>query len=89
MKSPLTGQTFVYGDGNGVEHTRNQIAKIRRCGIRILSYYVQSENYSSFLGNKHDTKRNFQIMYGRDARFIKTDSVAALAKTINELFLQT
>lgn len=88
MKSPITGQTFSYGDGNGVEHTRNQVAKIRRCGIHILSYYVQSEQYSSFLGTEHDTKRNFQMMYGKDARFIHTDSVLELAKTINELFLK-
>ena len=88
MKSPITGHTFSYGDGNGVEHTRNQVNKIRRQGIHILSYYVQEGQGTSFLGEGHDTKKNFQVMYGRDARFIKSDSVVELAKTINELFLK-
>jgi len=88
MKSPLTGHSFHYGDGNGVEHTRNQVNKIRRHGIHILSYYVQDEKYNSFLGEGHNTKRNFQVMYGKDARFIHTDSVVELARTINELFLK-
>ena len=86
MKSPLTGHSFHYGDGNGVEHTKNQVNKIRRQGIHVLSYYVQDSDYIS--GNGHDTKHNFQIMYGKDARFIKSDSVVDLAKTINDLFLK-
>jgi hypothetical protein len=89
MKSPITGQTFIYSDGSGVEHTRNQVNKIRRQGIHILSYYIQEGHGASFLGEGHDTKKNFQVMYGPDARFIKSDSVIELAKTINELFLKS
>ena len=88
MKSPLTGHSFHYADGNGVEHTKNQVNKIRRQGIHILSYYVQDDSYASLLGDGHNTKRNFQVMYGKDARFIKTNSVVDLAKTINDLFLK-
>jgi len=88
MRSPETNQTFLYGDGNGVEHTRNQVNKIRRQGIGILSYYVQVGTGSSFFGGGHNTKKNFQTMYGRDAKFIKTDSIVELAKTMNELFLR-
>jgi hypothetical protein len=87
MKSPLTGHTISYGDGNGVEHTKNQVAKIRRQGIHILSYYV-SGSTCNVLSTGHNTKRNFQTMYGKDARFIRSDNVVELAKTINELFLK-
>lgn len=87
MRSPITGQTFHYGDGNGVEHTRNQVAKIRRRGTHILSYYVQNENLNSDEGG-HNTKKNFQVMYGRDARFLNVNSVTDLASSINELFLR-
>jgi nitric oxide reductase activation protein len=79
-----TGKMIHYGDGNGVEHTRNQVTKIRRCGINILSYYIQNENAA--LGN-HDTKKNFQIMYGKDARFLDITDVTKLALSINNLFL--
>lgn len=90
MKSPVSEHIFVYGDHNGVEHTKNQIAKIRRSGIRILGYYVDGGPPSlAFQGSEHDTKRNFQVMYGRDAKFIKTDDVVGLANTINDLFLRT
>lgn len=88
IRSPLTGHTFSYGDGNGVEHTKSQVKKIRRQGVRVLSYYVQDDAYSSPLGDGHNTRRNFQTMYGKDARFIKTNSVVDLATTINELFLK-
>lgn len=89
MRSPETNQVFLYGDGNGVEHTRTQVNKIRRQGIGILSYYVQDEAANNnFFGSGHNTKKNFQIMYGRDAKFIKTDNIVELAKTMNELFLQ-
>lgn len=93
MKSPLTGHSLIYADNNGVEHTRNQVNKIRRQGIHILSYYIESVERASsgwlFGGGEgHNTKKNFQTMYGKDARFIKSDSVVDLAKTINELFLK-
>lgn len=89
MKSPITGTVFHYGDGNGVEHTKNQINKIRRHGVQILSYYIQHETSSDLpLSGGHNTKKNFQMMYGRDAKFIKSDSVVELAKTMNELFLK-
>jgi hypothetical protein len=90
MVSPLTNQRFTYADGNGVEHTRNQVNKIRRNGIHILSYYIQDGEYKPLgISEGHNTKKNFQIMYGRDARYIKSDSVIELAKTINQLFLKS
>ena len=88
MRSPITGMNFSYGDGNGVEHTRSQVNKIRKQGIHILSYYVQEGEGSDWLGMGHNTKHNFRIMYGRDAKFIRTDSVVQLAQTINGLFLK-
>jgi len=66
---------------------QNQVAKIRRQGIHILSYYVSESTLNMPLSG-HNTKRNFQTMYGKDARFIKSDNVVELAKTINELFLK-
>ena len=89
VTSPVTGTSLIYADGNGVEHTRSQVNKIRKQGVNVLSYYVQDEDnqFSSWLGDGHNTKQNFQSMYGKDAKYIKTDSVVDLANTINELFL--
>lgn len=89
MCSPLTHRSFHYGDGNGVEHTRSQINKIRRQGVNILSYYVQDgRSVDSFLADGHNTLKNFRTMYGKDARYIDVNSVVDLATTINELFLR-
>ena len=92
MQSPETKQTFTYGDGNGVEHTKTQVVKIRNQGVEILAYYVQDGGggSSGWVGSDsgHNPKKNFQIMYGRDARFIKTDNIVELANTMNELFLR-
>ena len=90
MVSPITGTSLMYSDGNGVEHTRSQVNKIRKQGVSILSYYVQDGDDGSiaWFGEGHNTKRNFQIMYGTDAKFIKPDNIVDLARTINELFLK-
>lgn len=91
IKSPVTGTTVNYADGNGVEHTRTQVNKIRGLGVEILSYYIESlsdSGVSILFEKSHDTRKNFQIMYGRNAKFIKTDNIEALAKTINEMFLK-
>lgn len=88
MRTGVAGKNFHYGDGGGVEHTRQQVNKIRNQGISILSYYVEDGRSDSFITQEKSARKNFHIMYGKDARFIQSDSVMELAKTINELFIK-
>lgn len=64
-----------YGEA-AAHHTRNIINKIRKSGVRILSYFVGS-SYSPDM---------FRIMYGADAAFIQSDSIGDIARTLNRLF---
>jgi hypothetical protein len=77
---------FQYSGESAVQHTKKQVDKIRQHGVNILSYFISSDsldlqNYNTNLG------KQFQTMYGKDAKFVRVDSVVDLAKTINQLFL--
>jgi hypothetical protein len=90
IESPVTNTIIDYDDGSGVEHTREQVKKIRRMGVSILSYFVEEKDDTkpSLFDNNHDTRKNFESMYGSGAKFIKTNDVVKLAQTINDLFLK-
>jgi len=85
---------FDYSDDVAVRHTKRQIEKIRSQGVKVLSYFIRS-NDISFLGlpmnvpmsHTDDLRHQFEIMYGKDAQFIDVTSVFEIAKTINRLFL--
>lgn len=66
-----------YSGKPAAEHTRGEIIKMRKKGIRILSYFVSNDQYDDL----------FKIMYGKDARFINVSNVVEVARTLNNLFL--
>jgi hypothetical protein len=72
-------------DDVGSEHTRNEVNKIRKTGIKILSYFIKT-GYSS--SSDENLKRQFKIMYGRDAQFIDVNDVRQIARTMNDRFVQ-
>jgi hypothetical protein len=67
-----------HGDA-ALDHTKKQVQKIREKNIKVLSYFIGRT------GHKHS---GFAHMYGKDAFFIDTDSVPAVAKTMNAKFLE-
>ena len=70
-----------YGEG-AYNHTRAQVKKMVREGIKVISYFIcQGSPY----GND---KENFQKMYGKEAQFIDTSKIAEVAKTMNSKFLE-
>lgn len=90
---------LVYTDDIGVAHTKRQVEKIRNQGVRILSYFIESnDSMLSFpfglirtntsLSRKDVLRQQFETMYGRDAKFINVTSVFDIAKTMNRLFLE-
>lgn len=100
---PGTGESISYVGDVGVSHTKNQIGKIRRKGVEILSYFIESndEVFGKFLVRptilsgkpikSHDEtlRENFRRMYGKNAKFINVESIVDLARTMNQLFLAT
>ena len=71
-----------YGGGRAVRHTRRQVKKMKKEGIKVLSYYISS------YGASDKENSNFKRMYGSDAECINTDNISAVARTMNAKFLE-
>lgn len=90
------GVGFNYMGELGALHTKSQVEKIRKHGIKILSYFISSDYSSSTYGGfgynqsvdpTLTLKDAFSKMYGKDAQFIDVGNVTDIARTINRLFL--
>ena len=67
-----------YGGSAARKHTAEQISKIKKAGVNVLSYFV-----SDWVGGNESS---FREMYGRDSEFIDTSNMNDLAKTLNKKF---
>jgi len=70
-----------YGGESALLHTRQQVTKMRREGIKVLSYFIGGRGFDG-------QKESFQKMYGKDSQFIDTNNLVSLAKTMNSKFLE-
>ena len=70
-----------YSGSSALQHTRQQVKKMRREGIKVLSYFIGNNHYDS-------QKEEFQTMYGKDSEYINTNNLISLAKTMNNKFLE-
>ena len=68
-----------YGGQYAVDHTAEQVKKVRQAGVGVLSYFISDGYYGS-------SKSYFEQMYGKDAEFINVDNMTQLAKTLNKKF---
>ena len=71
-----------YSGEGALNHTRQQVKKMRKEGIKVLSYYI-SDGYQS-----DRCSGDFKKMYGKDAEYVNTNNVISLAKTMNSKFLE-
>ena len=71
-----------YAGEGAVNHTKQQVKKMRREGIKVISYFISG-------GYKSESSIDcFKTMYGKDAEYINTSNVISLAKTMNSKFLE-
>ena len=68
-----------YGGTPARKHTAEQIKKIKKAGVNVLSYYIS--DYHHDWGTE-----GFKEMYGKDSEFIDTTNMTQLAKTLNKKF---
>jgi phosphoribosylformylglycinamidine (FGAM) synthase-like amidotransferase family enzyme len=96
--NPKYHSGFSYTDDVAVAHTKRQVEKIRAQGVRILSYFINTNNTMfgicggaltapTSLSRKDVLRRQFEMMYGKNAQFIDVTNVFDIAKTMNRLFL--
>jgi hypothetical protein len=80
------GTRFGYSNEDAIDHTKEQVKKLRGRGIKVLSYYV-SDSDSSWYGGGRGSEEQFRTMYGKDSEFIDITNIGQITKTINNLFM--
>jgi len=76
-------QNIQYGGDYAIKHTKAQVDKMRKNGIKVLSYFVSDSNYGL------DRSRiRFQEMYGKNAEMIDINNLTQLSLSLNKLFVR-
>jgi len=73
-----------YSGAEAHQHTRKQVQKMMAEGIHVLSYFISEYERKE----DHSEVQNFREMYGRESQFINVQDINAIAKTINNKFLE-
>jgi len=76
-----TGNGVHYSGDIAIRHTKGVIDKLRKNGLRILSYFISESSQDT-----HSSE--FRRMYGKESKFINVTNVCEIARTMNEMFLR-
>ena len=74
---------MYYSGATAEAHTRDEVSKLRKQGINILSFFISDPEWS-----RESTLSAFRRMYGKDATTIDPTKMMPLAKELNKKFLQ-
>ena len=74
-----------YGGEYAVLHTAAQVTKMKKAGIKVLSYFVCEDVNSSWINRSKD---QFRRMYGSEAEFIDINNLTQLSGSLNKLFVR-
>ena len=66
-----------------MEHVRDEVFRMKRKGIRVLSYYIVSEKWRA--GSVKSVFADCQYMYGKEAKMININDLGELAQSLNRL----
>jgi nitric oxide reductase activation protein len=72
-----------YGGDYANKHTKAQVDKMRKNGIKVLSYFVSEGSYGM-----DRSRTRFQEMYGKDAEMIDINNLTQLSLSLNKLFVR-
>ncbi len=76
---------FIYKGKNAILDTAKAVTNIKKKGVKVLSYFIETETNNIKLG---ELIKDFRIMYGKSASFIDPKNVYQITKTLNNLFLK-
>ena len=74
-----------YGGEYAIAHTAAQVNKMKKSGIKVLSYFVCEDLNSYYIPR---AKEQFRRMYGSEAEFIDTTNLTQLSASLNKLFVR-
>tara|TARA_R110001606_G_scaffold336946_3_gene484919 strand:- start:1557 stop:3659 length:2103 start_codon:yes stop_codon:yes gene_type:complete len=75
-----------YGNYHGDsahKHTKEQVKKMTREGIKVISYFITGS-----YGISESEEKAFNAMYGKEAQYINTKKINEVAKSMNKKFLE-
>ena len=72
-----------YEGKTAMEHVREEVLRMKRKGIHVLSYYIVSEKWR--IDNVKSTFADCQYMYGKEAKMININDLSELAQSLNGL----
>ena len=78
-----SGNGFAYGGNEAIEHTRRQVEKMRKNGIKVLSFFVSDSTYGL-----ERSRANHAKMYGKEATVIDLDNLTQLSLSLNKMFVR-
>jgi len=76
---------FSYKGNEAILDTAKAVSNIKKKGVKILSYFIQSPSTKI---KEKELIDNFQVMYGKEASFINPKNIHEVTKTLNDLFLE-
>ncbi len=76
---------FVYKGENAILDTAKAVTNIKKKGVKVLSYFIETETNNIKLS---ELIKDFRIMYGKSASFIDPKNIYQITKTLNNLFLK-
>lgn len=74
-----------YGGEYAVLHTAAQVTKMKKAGIKVLSYFVCEDTNSHWINRSKD---QFRRMYGSESEFIDINNLTQLSSSLNKLFVR-
>ena len=72
-----------YSGENAHKHTKAQVKKMSKEGIKVISYFITGSH-----GISDYEREAFNAMYGKDAQYINTKKINDVAKSMNRKFLE-
>jgi hypothetical protein len=74
-----------YGGEYALAHTAAQVNKMKKAGIKVLSYFVCEDLNSYYMPR---AKEQFRRMYGSESEFIDSTNLTQLSASLNKLFVR-
>ena len=74
-----------YGGEYALMHTAAQVNKMKKAGIKVLSYFVCEDLNSYYMPR---AKEQFRRMYGSESEFIDSTNLTQLSASLNKLFVR-
>ena len=71
-----------YSSNAAIKHTAKVIKHYKKDNVGVLSYYIHDTWDKS-----QNSKDAFNMMYGKDAKYIDVDNISLVGKTINNMLL--